>query len=387
MRRNHPVIRHSDHGKIAWQVAAFNLEQRFYDGYVASSASLAKMGRRDALTAGFFSGLSKGMVIILMGVIFWFAVWLAAEGKITFVQAFAPMFVFMGAIIPMMHAGSLADAKASTAAAARLFALFDTKPRIDPAASEGQKPTGVRGEIELREVVFAYPPAPDHRVCDGYSLTIRAGQTVALCGASGSGKSTIIALIERFYDPQAGAVLLDGVDIKELNVRWLRQQLGLVGQEPVLFMRTVAENIGFGKAGATRAEIEAAAAAANAHGFITESLAHGYDTPVGQGGSKLSGGQKQRVAIARALVRAPSVLLLDEATSALDNESERVVQAALDEIMATQQRTTVVIAHRLSTIRGADTIAVVHEGKVVEQGTHDELLGLGGMYTNLAIGS
>ncbi len=230
------------------------------------------------------------------------------------------MFVFMGAIIPMMRAGSLADAKASTVAAKKLFALFDSRPRINAATADGKAPSGgCSGEIELRDVVFAYPTAPDQRVCDGYSLTIRAGQTVALCGASGSGKSTIISLIERFYDPQGGVVLLDGVDIKELNVRWLRQQLGLVGQEPVLFMGTVAENIGFGKAGATREEIEAAAAAANAHGFITESLAHGYDTQVGQGGSKLSGGQKQRVAIARALVRAPAVLLLDEATSALDN--------------------------------------------------------------------
>ena len=274
---------------------------------------------------------------------------------------------------------------AARQAAARVLEIIARIPTIDTFGESGKKPSGgCSGEIELRDVVFAYPTAPDQRVCDGYSLTIRAGQTVALCGASGSGKSTIISLIERFYDPQGGVVLLDGVDIKELNVRWLRQQLGLVGQEPVLFMGTVAENIGFGKAGATREEIEAAAAAANAHGFITESLAHGYDTQVGQGGSKLSGGQKQRVAIARALVRAPAVLLLDEATSALDNESERVVQAALDEIMAKQKRTTVVIAHRLSTIRGADKIAVVSRGRVVEEGTHDELLQIiDGHYQNL----
>jgi len=205
-------------------------------------------------------------------------------------------------------------------------------------------------------------------------------------GASGSGKSTAIALIERFYDPQSGSVLLDGVDIKTLNVRWLRSQLGLVAQEPVLFMGTVAENIAYGKEGATKEEIEEAAKMANAHTFITESLGDGYNTDVGMRGGKLSGGQKQRVAIARAIVRKPSVLLLDEATSALDNESERIVQAALDEIMAKQKRTTVMIAHRLSTIRNADSIAVIHEGAVVERGTHEELLANPeGMYFKLVL--
>ena len=170
-------------------------------------------------------------------------------------------------------------------------------------------------------------------------------------------------------------ITLDGVDIKDLNVRWLRSQLGLVSQEPVLFMGTVAENIAYGKAGEIpQAEIEEAARMANAHAFITERLSDGYQTQVGQGGSKLSGGQKQRVAIARAIIRKPAVLLLDEATSALDNESERIVQAALDEIMTKLKRTTFVIAHRLSTIRNADKIAVVKKGRVVEQGKHDELL-------------
>ena len=168
--------------------------------------------------------------------------------------------------------------------------------------------------------------------------------------------------------------MLDGVELKTLNVRWLRKQLGLVGQEPVLFEGTVAANIGYGKEGATQAEIEEAAEAANAHQFITEDLSDGYKTQVGLRGGKLSGGQKQRVAIARALVRKPSIMLLDEATSALDNTSEKVVQAALDAMMSQMQRTTFTIAHRLSTISGADTIAVVNAGKVVEQGTHEELL-------------
>merc|ERR1711998_542164 len=252
--------------------------------------------------------------------------------------------------------------------------------------TEGEKPKSVDGAVEVRDIVFSYPSAPDHRVCKGYSLTIAAGQTVALCGPSGSGKSTIISLIERFYAPQEGVVMLDGKDIKTLNVRWLRAQLGLVSQEPVLFSGSVAENIKYGKPDAAQEEVEEACKMANAHTFVTTQLADGYNTDVGQGGGKLSGGQKQRVAIARAIIKKPSVLLLDEATSALDNESERIVQAALDEIMAKMKRTTIVIAHRLSTIRNADKIAVVSQGKVVEQGTHDALLqNSEGIYFNLVL--
>lgn len=196
---------------------------------------------------------------------------------------------------------------------------------------------------------------------------------MALCGASGSGKSTAIQLIERFYDPDSGSVQLDGVDLRELNVRWLREQIGLVSQEPVLFGGTIAENIGMGKPGATKDEIVAAAKMSNAHDFIM-TFPSGYETNVGEKGGQLSGGQKQRVAIARAMIKDPSVLLLDEATSALDTESERIVQAALDDLLTKQKRTTIVIAHRLSTIRDADKICVVNAGRVVEEGTHDELM-------------
>ena len=239
--------------------------------------------------------------------------------------------------------------------------------------------------VQVRDVVFAYPTAADHLVANGFSLSIPAGKTMALCGASGSGKSTLIQLLERFYDPQSGVITLDGHDIKTLNVRWLRGQLGLVGQEPVLFQGTVAQNIAYGKqTAATQEEIEAAAKKANAHGFITENLQNGYETEIGVRGGRLSGGQKQRVAIARALIKKPAVLLLDEATSALDNQSEAVVQAALDGVMAAGGLTTVVIAHRLSTIRNADCIAVVNEGKVVEKGTFSALYGQGGVFHNLA---
>jgi ATP-binding cassette subfamily B (MDR/TAP) protein 1 len=291
--------------------------------------------------------------------------------------------------LAMMHFVLIAQSSAvvlrACKMAAPVHATIDRVPPIDAFATGGRCPDSVAGDISVRDIVFAYPAAPDHLVCNGYSLEIRAGQTAALCGPSGAGKSTLIALLERFYDPQQGSLLLDGVDLRELNVRWLRQQMALVGQEPVLFLGTVAENIAYGKESATQAEVEEAARAANAHSFVTKSLPHGYETQVGEGGGMLSGGQKQRVAIARAVVRKPAILLLDEATSALDTASERVVQAALDHVMTKQRRTTITIAHRLSTIRSADTIAVIRGGRVVEQGTWDELVTLpGGHFAELA---
>jgi ATP-binding cassette subfamily B (MDR/TAP) protein 1 len=298
------------------------------------------------------------------------------------------------AIFAIMMAGeglSMAGSPAAVfnegrVAAARILAIINRIPAIDSFSEEGLKPEACRGEVHVSDVVFAYPTAVDHTVCRGFSLHIPAGTSMALCGASGSGKSTLIQLLERFYDPLSGAITLDGVDIKSLNVRWLRSQLGLVGQEPVLFQGTVAQNIAYGKlTPATQEEIEKAARAANAHAFITENLQNGYDTEVGLKGGRLSGGQKQRVAIARALIKQPAILLLDEATSALDNQSEAVVQAAIDEVMKTQRLTTIIIAHRLSTIRNADAIAVLNEGKVLEQGTHQQLLALQGLYSSLVL--
>jgi ATP-binding cassette, subfamily B (MDR/TAP), member 1 len=213
-------------------------------------------------------------------------------------------------------------------------------------------------------------------------LIINAGSTVALVGASGSGKSTVVSLLERFYDPEGGAVLLDGRDVRELNVQWLRSQIGLVSQEPVLFSGSIADNIRYGREGASMEDIVAAARMANAHSFISD-FPDGYDTLVGEKGVQLSGGQKQRVAIARAIVRDPKVLLLDEATSALDSSSERVVQEALNRLVALKRRTTIIIAHRLSTIRGADIIFVLQVGELVESGTHDELLKTGHHYRAL----
>jgi ATP-binding cassette subfamily B (MDR/TAP) protein 1 len=265
------------------------------------------------------------------------------------------------------------DQQKAKAASLSVFRAIDRKSNIDYSSTEGKKPHTCAGRIELKDVHFTYPARPDQQVCNGYNLVVEPGQTVALCGASGSGKSTAIQLIERFYDPDSGSVQLDGVDLRELNVRWLREQIGLVSQEPVLFGGTIAENIGMGKPGATKDEIVAAAKMSNAHDFIM-TFPSGYETNVGEKGGQLSGGQKQRVAIARAMIKDPSVLLLDEATSALDTESERIVQAALDDLLTKQKRTTIVIAHRLSTIRDADKICVVNAGRVVEEGTHDELM-------------
>ena len=229
----------------------------------------------------------------------------------------------------------------------------------------------VRGEITFEDVHFAYPVRPDIQVLKGLTFTAKPKQMVALVGESGCGKSTVVSLLERLYRPSSGSVKVDGVPIDELEIGWLRAQMGLVGQEPVLFAASIYENIRYGRLDATREEIEHAAMEANAHKFIT-GFPEGYDTQVGEKGVTLSGGQKQRIAIARALVRNPKILLLDEATSALDTQSEKLVQDALDR--AQQGRTTIVIAHRLSTVQNADKIVVIDNGVVVETGTHAELI-------------
>ncbi|AQK96778.1 ABC transporter B family member 27 [Zea mays] len=231
----------------------------------------------------------------------------------------------------------------------------------------------VHGNIEFKEVTFSYPSRPDVIIFREFSLFFPAGKTVAVVGGSGSGKSTVVALIKRFYDPNEGQVLLDNVDIKTLQLRWFREQIGLVNQEPALFATTILENMLYGKPNATIAEVEAATTASrsNAHSFISL-LPNGYNTMAGERGIQLSGGQKQRIAIARAMLKNPKIHLLDVATSALNADSESIVQEALDRLMV--GRMTIIVAHRLSTIRNVNMIAVIQQGQVVETGTHDELI-------------
>ncbi len=273
-------------------------------------------------------------------------------------------------------AGALSRAAGATE---RLFEILDTQPGIASPANPRPLPSG-QGEIVFEDVHFAYPSRPEIEVVDGVSLTVPAGKAVALVGSSGAGKTTLTALLQRFADVQGGRVLVDGVDVRELDLAELRRVMAIVAQEPVLFKGTIAENIRYGRPDASQADVEQAARDAHAEEFIVR-FPDAYATLIGERGVKLSGGQRQRIAIARALLANPRVLILDEATSNLDAQSEALVQLALQRLM--QGRTTLIIAHRLSTVRDADAIAVLERGKLVELGRHDELLKQNGVYRRL----
>lgn len=291
-------------------------------------------------------------------------------------------------IYAVLVAGSVAalseiwsELQRAAGATERLIELLNATDTVkDPKAAKALVQP-VKGEIRFDGVSFAYPARPGVQALNGVNLTVEPGETVAFVGPSGAGKTTIIQMIQRFYDPDQGAILLDGVALTDLQRADFRQHLAMVPQDPVIFAASARENIRFGRPDATDAEVEAAAAAAAAHEFIS-SLPEGYDSFVGERGVMLSGGQKQRIAIARAILRDAPVLLLDEATSALDAESERLVQAAVDEL--SQSRTTLIVAHRLATVKKADRIVVMEEGQIVATGTHDALVAEGGLYARLA---
>ncbi|KAH9731006.1 ABC transporter B family member 11 [Citrus sinensis] len=364
-------------------VASFCAEEKVMQLYKKKCEAPMKTGIRQGMVSGGGFGASFFLLFAFYAASFYAGARLVEDGKATFSDVFKVFFSLTMTAIGISQSSSFSsDSNKAKSAAASIFAIIDRESKIDPSDESGTILEDVKGEIELHHVSFKYPSRPDVQVFRDLNLKIRAGKTVALVGESGSGKSTVVSLLQRFYDPDAGHITLDGVEIQKLQLKWLRQQMGLVSQEPVLFNDTIRANIAYGKGGdATEAEIQAASEMANAHKFIC-SLQQGYDTMVGERGLQLSGGQKQRVAIARAIVKDPKILLLDEATSALDAESERVVQDALDRVM--KNRTTVVVAHRLSTIKNADMIAVVKNGVIVEKGKHENLINIpDGFYASL----
>ena len=369
---------------------AFGTQNRLALQYDVHLTEAQRWGWRVKSMLGVMVGLMFLIIFWNYGLCFWQGSRYLVAGEADLAQILT---IVLAIIIGAFSLGNIApngQAFASgISAAAKIYSTIDRLSPLDPTSAAGKTLDHVEGTIELKNIKHIYPSRPEVVVMSDVSLLVPAGKTTALVGASGSGKSTIVGLVERFYDPVGGAISLDGHDLDSLNLRWLRQQISLVQQEPVLFSTTIRDNIRHGLIGSRFEEesdqqqedrIIRAAKESNAHDFISN-LPEGYETNVGERGFLLSGGQKQRIAIARAIVSDPKILLLDEATSALDTKSEGVVQAALD--VAAQGRTTIVIAHRLSTIRDADNIVVMSEGCIIEQGTHDELLERQQAYYNL----
>jgi ABC transporter fused permease/ATP-binding protein len=317
---------------------------------------------------------------IAIAIVIWLGGRAMIRGELTagdLTSFFLYTFMVAGALGEM--AGLWAGLQRAAGATERLFAVIDTVPEIRDPDRPTELPPG-KGALAFHGVTFAYPARPNQAVLRDVSLAVAPGELIALVGPSGAGKSTLLSLLFRFYDVNAGSVTLEGIDVRRLRLADLRHAMAMVAQEPVLFSGTLRDNISYGCTGASAEQIETAARDANAHDFIS-GFPEGYDTVIGERGTKLSGGQKQRIAIARALLADPRVLILDEATSNLDAESEASVQAALARLM--KGRTTIVVAHRLSTVRDADRILVIDDAGIAEQGTHDTLMSKGGVYRRL----
>ncbi|KAG5535022.1 hypothetical protein RHGRI_022957 [Rhododendron griersonianum] len=365
-------------------VTAFSSQARVLQMLEKAQERPQRESIRQSWFAGFGLGTSQSLMVCIMALDFWYGGKLVSQGRIGPKALFETFMIIVSTGRVIADAGTMTnDLSKGSNAVGSVFAVLDRITLIDPDDPTGCNPDKITGHVELCDVQFAYPARPDVMIFNSFSINIAAGKSTALVGHSGSGKSTIIGLIERFYDPLKGSVKIDGRDIRSYNLRSLRNHIALVNQEPTLFARSIRENIMYGASDKiNESEVIKAAKAANAHEFVV-GLKDGYDTWCGDKGFQLSGGQKQRIAIARAILKNPAILLLDEATSALDSQSERVVQDALERVMV--GRTSVVVAHRLSTIRNCDTIAVVDRGEVVEKGTHSSLLGKGpaGAYFSL----
>lgn len=366
-------------------VLAFGGEKKEMERYDEKLIPALKAGRRKGIWSGLGEGIMRMTFYASNALAFWYGVTLILEDRNKEDKEYTPavlMITFFGILVGSDNIAKMAPFigifATARGAASAIFNVIDRQPKIDSLSADGKVVNyGMKGDITFQNISFHYPSRSDVEVLKNFSLKIKAGQTVALVGSSGCGKSTCIQLLQRFYDPIHGSVQIDGTDLRQLNISWLRSNIAVVGQEPVLFATTISENIRFGKPDALQSEIIESAKASSAHDFI-KSLPNSYDTAVGERGAQMSGGQKQRIAIARALIQNPKILLLDEATSALDSQSEKLVQSALD--VAAKGRTTIIVSHRLSTIQQADRIIVIEKGVVVEDGTHDELIKLNGKY-------